>query len=245
VAWQKEPDALRHARRARSALRQTVGTHNFLATRGIESYADILAGVRTAQADHAACRDSLIRTHSEIKQLKTNGLPELKQLRALEKCASWCSQYRAVSEQFEKLKLFRGRFYQNHKDEIDKFAYASKKLQTAGYNDHVVPEAFGREIAAFEERQADQLRKLEAQRDNLSAKWDDLREELRLWCSAELYMRRLLDLPDPEQSLPNFSVPSDLEDDSIQAKLQRVSDLARERKQKAPATKHRHDDRGR
>ena len=222
AAWQHEPDALRNARRSRSALQQTVGTHNFLATRGVESYADIVAGVRTAQADHTACRDMLIRTQSEIDRMKVDGLPEMQELHKLEKCTRWCSQYRAVAEQFEKLKLFRGRFYQNHKDEIDKFNYASKKLQAAGYNDHVLPEAFGRDIAALEARQADQVRALEARRDNLSVKWDELREELRLWCSAELYMRKLLDLPDPEQSLPDFSVPSGPEEDSIQAKLQRV-----------------------
>lgn len=164
VAWQHEPDALRNARRNRSALRQTVGTHNFLATRSVESYADILAGVRTAQADHAVCRDKLIHTQGEIERLK-EGTSEIKRLHELEKCARWCGRHRAVTEQFEKLTLFRGRFYQNHKDEIDKFNYASKKLQTAGYNDHILPEAFKRELDELETRRADQVRALEARRD--------------------------------------------------------------------------------
>ncbi len=246
-ARQPAPDgtAPHRVENIRSAIRYAAGTHNFLATHGVESYADILVGVRKAQADHDACRDGIIHAQAEIDRLKAVGISEAQQLRELEKCALWCDQHRAVAEQFDKLKLFRGRFYQNHKDEIDKFAYASKKLQAAGYNDHVVPEAFGREIATLEDRQAEQIRALEARRDNLSAKWDDLREELRLWCSAELYMRRLLDLPDPEQPLPNFSAASGQEEDSIQAKLQRVSDLAHERKQRAPAKSHRRDDRGR
>ena len=239
-----EPDALRNARRIRSAIRQTVGTHNFLATRGVESYEDIVAGVRFAQTNHAACRDELIRTQAEIDQLK-NGAPELQNLRELEKCARWCSQHRDVAEQFEKLKLFRGRFYQNHKDEIDKFNYASKKLQAAGYNDHIIPDAFKRDIATLEVKQAEKLKALAARRDNLIPKLDELREELRLWSAAEIYMRELLDLPDPEQALPNFSVPSGPVEDSIQAKLQRVSDLVHERKQKAPAKSHQRDDRGR
>ncbi|WMJ83181.1 MobQ family relaxase [Oscillospiraceae bacterium MB24-C1] len=245
AAWQHEPDALRNARQIRSAIRQTVGTHNFLATRGVESYGDIVAGVRLAQSNHAACRDELIRTQAEIDQLQSGGVPEIQQLRELEKCARWCNQHRDVAEQFEKLKLFRGRFYQNHKNEIDKFNYASKKLQAAGYNHHILPEAFKRDIAELEARQAYRLKALANRLDSLIPKLDELREELRIWSAAEVYMRELLDLPDPEQSLPDFSVPSGREDDSIQAKLQRVSDLAHERKQKVPATKHRHDDKGR
>ena len=241
AAWEHEPDALRSARRNRSALRQTVGTHNFLATRGVESYADIVAGVRAAQAGHAACHDEMLRTKAELDQIKTNGPLGLQQLRELEKCARWCGQYREVAEQFEKLKLFRGRFYQNHKNEIDKFNYASKKLQAAGYNDHVIPDAFKRDIATMEEQRTDRIRGLESRLVKLSDKRDELREELRLWSAAEIYMRELLDLADPQQPLPSFSAPSTKED-SIQAKLQRVSDLANERKQKAPATKHRRDD---
>ncbi|MDF3003795.1 MAG: hypothetical protein K0S22_267 [Oscillospiraceae bacterium] len=242
-----EPDALRNARRVRSAIRQTVGTHNFLATRGVESYEDIVAGVRFAQTNHAACRDELIRTQAEIDRLK-EGTPDIQKLYKLEKCAHWCGQYRAVSEQFKKLKLFRGRFYQNHKDEIDIFNYASKKLQAAGYNDHIIPDSFKRDIAEMEARQADKLKILVARRGGLIPKLNELREELRLWSAAEIYMRELLDIPNPEQALPNFSVPSvqegDSIEDSIQAKLQRVSDLAHERKQKAPVKSHQRDDRG-
>ena len=243
AAWQHEPDALRNARRVRSAIRQTVGTHNFLATRGVEGYEDILAGVRTVQADYIACRDELIRTQAEVDRVK-EGTPEIKQLRELEKCARWCGRHREVAEQFEKLKLFRGRFYQNHKDEIDKFNYGSKKLQAAGYNNHVLPEAFAREIDKLETRQADLLKALVTRRESLIPRLDELREELRLWCSAELYMRKLLDLPEPNQPLPDFSVPS-TKDDSIQEKLQRVSDLAHKRKQKAPVNAHQRNDRGR
>ena len=154
-----------------------------------------------------------------------------------------------LSEQFNKLKLFRGRFYQKHKDEIDKFNYASKKLQVSGYNDHILPESFKRDIAELETRQADKLKIMATRRDGLIPKLDELREELRLWSAAEIYMRELLDLPNPEQALPNFSMPSvqegDSIKDSIQAKLQRVSDLAHERKQKAPVKSHQRDDRGR
>lgn len=107
----------------------------------------------------------------------------------------------------------------------------------------MLPEAFKRDIAALEESQADRLKALVTRRDSLIPRLEELREELRLWCSAELYMRKLMDLPEPER-LPNFSVPSAPED-SIQTKLQRISDLANERKQKVPATKHRRDDRGR
>lgn len=108
-----------------------------------------------------------------------------------------------------------------------------------------MPESFKRDIVELETRQADKLKILAARHDDLIPKLDELREELRLWSAAEIYMRVLLDLPDPEQALPNFSVPSSPEDNSIQAKLQRVSDLANERKQKAPAKSHQRDDRER
>ncbi|WMJ83839.1 hypothetical protein ACS3UN_12330 [Oscillospiraceae bacterium LTW-04] len=42
------------------------------------------------------------------------------------------------------------------------------------------------------------LQQLEARRDKLAAKWHESHEELRLWASAELYMRELLGLPHPE-----------------------------------------------
>ncbi|MFV0497583.1 MAG: MobQ family relaxase [Candidatus Fimivivens sp.] len=238
----QQPDALRNAQRIRSAIRQTVGTHNFLVTHDVKSYEDVLAGVRKAQANHAACRDEIIHIQIKIDQLQSNGMPEIQSLRKLQKYARWCSQYRNVSEQFDKLKLFRGRFYQNHKNEIDKFNFGSKKLQAAGYNDHVLPDAFRRDIAKLEAQQTDMIKTLATPRDSLVPQLDELHEELRLWSAAEIYMRELLDLPEPEQKLPTFSVPSKSEPDSIQAKLQRVSDLARERKEKTPAKTHRRDD---
>ena len=75
---------------------------------------------------------------------------KIKELQQLKKCAVWCTEHREISEQFEKVKLFKGRFYQNHKDAIDKFNFGKKTLEAAGFTTHHAASFFEHQITQLQ-----------------------------------------------------------------------------------------------
>lgn len=71
----------------------------------------------------------------------------------------------------------------------------------------------------------------EAERDMLSTKLPELRDELHKWCECEVYIRELSNLPKPP-NIPDFSVPAKSDHQ------QRAPEPTQEHKQKAPTNKH-------
>ncbi len=209
-------EAIRRSNIVRGAIRNAAGTNNFMVTRGAKTYDDLLNGIHKAQSEYSTCENSLNHLRSEVDKLQQ-----------LQTAVVWARDHKAITEQYERLKLFPGKFYKAHKMEIDRYRYAVKQLADASIT-HLV------ELGAFTE----QLKLLETERDVLSAKLPELREELRMWCACEVYMRELLNLPKPP-NIPDFSVQSKSD------RQQHEPGPTYEHKQKAPATKHRHDDRGR
>ena len=84
---------------------------------------------------------------------------EVDKLQQLQTAVVWARGHKAITEQYERLKLFPGKFYKAHKMEIDRYLYAVKQLTDSGITYLV-------ELGAFTE----QLKLLETERDVLSAK---------------------------------------------------------------------------
>ncbi len=209
-------EAIRRSNIVRGGIRHAAGQNNFMVTRGAKTYDDLLIGIRKAEAEYNTCKYSLDGLRAEVDKLQQ-----------LQTAVGWARDHKAVAEQYKRLKLFPGKFYKAHKMEIDRYRYAVKQLADAGITQPVQPDAF-----------AEKLKLLEAERDMLTSKLPGLREELRMWCACEVYMRELLNLPKPP-GIPDFSVP----DKAVPQK--QAPQPTQPQKQKTPATKHRHDDRGR
>ena len=271
-------EAIRRSNSVRGGIRHAAGTNNFMVTRGARTYEDLLAGIYVAEAEYNACKKNLDALNAEIDNLRqlqqsaaqvqhhsaskdaVNHLrAEIEKLQQLQIAVTWAHSHRAVTEQFEKLKLFPRKFYKAHKLEIDRYRYAVKQLAEAGITLPVEPDAFAQKLKALEaerdalvEKQradvensrltesaiAQQIKALAITRNAIGQKLAGLREELRMWCACEVYMRELLNLPKPP-NIPDFSVPAKAEPQK------QVQAPAQPQQQKAPATKHRHDDRGR
>ena len=91
-----------------------------MVTRGAKTYDDLLTGIHKAETEYGTCEDGLNHLIAEIDKLQQ-----------LQTAVVWARDHKSITEQYERLKLFPGKFYKNHKLEIDRYRYAVKQLADA------------------------------------------------------------------------------------------------------------------